>query len=84
MKNLFRLGCLVFVGLPVALALPAWAQSAGVGSGQVTNATDECGRSTIDYADEEGLTLEEKIRRMDLALTRSLNRYDECAAPDDD
>ena len=84
MKNLFRLGCLVFVGLPVALALPAWAQSAGVGSGQITNATDECDRSTIDYADEEGLTLEEKIRRMDLALTRPLNRYDECAAPDDD
>lgn len=71
MKNLFRLSCLLFVGVPVVLAAPVWAQSA----------PDECGRSPIDYADEEGLTLAEKIRRMDRALARSLNRYDECQEP---
>ena len=63
-KNLVRMGCLLFVGLPLVLPLPVWAQSA----------PSECGRPPIDFADEAGLTLAEKIRRMDRALTRSLSR----------
>jgi hypothetical protein len=73
-KNLVRMGCLLFVGVPLVLPLPVWAQSA----------PSECGRSPIDFADEAGLTLAEKIRRMDRALTRSLNRYDECEEAKDD
>lgn len=85
MRNLFRLSYLLFVGVPVALTSPVWAQSASdTGSVRATSASSECGRSAIEYADEEGLSLEEKIQRMDRALTRSLNRYDECQEPEDD
>ena len=59
---------LIAIGFALVLAAPAGAQSTSEG----------CGESQIDYADEAGLTLEEKIARMDQALTRSLNRYDEC------
>ena len=58
----------IAIGFALVLAAPAGAQSTSEG----------CGESQIDYADEAGLTLEEKIARMDQALTRSLNRYDEC------
>jgi hypothetical protein len=59
---------LIAIGFALVLAAPAGAQSTSEG----------CGESQIDYADEAGLTPEEKIARMDQALTRSLNRYDEC------
>ena len=59
---------LIAIGFALVLAAPAGAQSTSEG----------CGESQIDYADEAGLTLKEKIARMDQALTRSLNRYDEC------
>lgn len=59
---------LIAIGFALVLAAPAGAQST----------SERCGESQIDYADEAGLTLEEKIARMDQALTRSLNRYDEC------
>jgi len=73
MRYLFRLSQSLFaVGL-LALAAPAHAAPEG------------CGTSSIDYVDEAGLTREERIRRMDAALMRSLNQYDECQddeAPD--
>jgi hypothetical protein len=50
----------------VTLAVPAWAQTES-GSLQVTATpvTDSCGQVGVEYTDEAGLTLEEKIRRMD-------------------
>lgn len=77
MRYLFRFSHSLFVFAGLAFAAPVWAQSASDKSG-----SQACGTSSIDYVDEAGLTPEERIRRMDAALMRSLNRYDECQ--DDD
>lgn len=66
MRYLYRLGQSLFIFALLTVAAPVWAQS------------EACGASSIDYADEAGLTQEERIRRMDAALMRSLNQYDEC------
>ncbi len=38
----------------------------------------DCADVSIDYVDVPGLTREERIARMDVALARSLGRFDEC------
>lgn len=73
MRYLFRLSQFLFAAAIIAWAVPAHANP------------EDCGTSSIDYVDEAGLTREERIRRMDAALMRSLNQYDECQndeAPD--
>ena len=71
-----RIGFLV-LAVPFMLPAPALAQFA-------SNPTQGCSAAPVDYADEQGLTPDERIRRMDRALTRSLNRYDQCQEPEDD
>lgn len=84
MHNLSRWTHSLSVVALVTLAVPAWAQTES-GSLQVTATpvTDSCGQVGVEYTDEAGLTLEEKIRRMDQALTRSLNKFDECQDEDE-
>jgi hypothetical protein len=65
------------LGVPVALAAPAWAQT-------TSDTTRGCHAASVEYADEPGLTPEERIARMDRAFTRSLNRYAECQDAEDD
>ncbi|MEP4886223.1 MAG: hypothetical protein ABJ215_07600, partial [Alphaproteobacteria bacterium] len=75
-----------FAGLVALLAAPAWAQSGtptnGPSNGQGTRdagtLSHDCTEVTVDYADEPGLTREERIARMDRAFQRSLARFEEC------
>ncbi|MBT4772687.1 MAG: hypothetical protein HOI57_15500 [Rhodospirillaceae bacterium] len=77
----------LLVGLGVS-AGPAWSQTP-VATPAATPASTpatrdagtlshDCTDVTIDYADEPGLTREERIARMDRAFQRSLGRFEEC------
>lgn len=77
MSNLAGWCRFLVLGVPVFLAAPASAQT-------VPDAARECRAAPVEYTDEEGLTSEERIRRMDRAFTRSLNRFDECQQAEDD
>lgn len=83
MQNLFRWAHSLCAVAVIAVAIPAWAQSES-GSLQVNASpeADVCGQVGVEYTDQAGLTLEEKIRRMDHALARSLNKFDECQEED--
>ncbi|MDA0786755.1 MAG: hypothetical protein O3B37_10755 [Proteobacteria bacterium] len=73
--------------LALAVALgggAAWAQSsassgpAGPATRDAGTLSHDCTEVTVDYADEPGLTREERIARMDRAFQRSLSRFEEC------
>ena len=83
MQNLFRWAHSLCAVAVIAVAIPARAQSES-GSLQVNASpeADVCGQVGVEYTDQAGLTLEEKIRRMDHALARSLNKFDECQEED--
>lgn len=74
-----------WTGVAVAclLAAPAWAQTSQTGTAANRDAgtlSHDCTDVSIDYADEPGLTREERIARMDRAFQRSLSRFEECAS----
>lgn len=50
-------------------------------NGTLQNGYDQvdCTKSSVDYLDDPSLTEAEKLARMDQALQRSLNKFDECA-----
>lgn len=79
MQFLLRLSRVLVFGLPIVLVTPVGAQTLSAGdTSQAPDGSEECTVSAVEYEDEAGLTLAEIIRRVDRALTRSLNRYDEC------
>lgn len=81
MSNVFPAKLASVLALAAMLSGPAWAQETArtePGSG----AAHDCKDVTIDYDGAPGLTREERIARMDEALTRSLNRYENCDEPE--
>jgi len=63
------------------LAAPAFAQTNAertAASRDAGTLTHDCADVSVDYADEPGLTREERIARMDRAFQRSLSRFEEC------
>lgn len=48
------------------------------GHAQPAGEPHDCGRSAVEYQQEDGLTQAEIIARMDSAFVRSLNKFDEC------
>ena len=79
MPNPYRWEHSLILGVAVALAAPAWAQTdPEQPEVPVSSTTSECGQIGVDYTDEAGLILKEKIRRMDQAFLRSLSKFDEC------
>lgn len=70
---------LLLVGLGAGLhAGPAWSQDKTAATRDAGTLSHDCTDVTIDYADEPGLTREERIARMDRAFQRSLGRFEEC------
>jgi len=61
------------VAYGVMMSAPVWAQSSSN-----TSITVDCTEVTVDYENDEDLTAEEQIQRMDDALDRSLSQYDDC------
>jgi hypothetical protein len=67
------------LGLSLALSGAALAQGVtGADPHARSVVTDDCEAREVDYRDDESLTREERIARMDRAFTRSLNRFAEC------
>jgi len=85
-RNLTRMA-VTFAAVLFTAALgagPAWSQTQATVPASTSATRDagtlshDCTEVTIDYADEPGLTREERIARMDRAFQRSLSRFEEC------
>lgn len=77
MPNVFPPKLVSVLALTVMLGSPAWAQGTPQGE-PAAGARHDCSDTSVEYDDESGLTREERIARMDRALTRSLNRFEDC------
>lgn len=67
------------LGLTLALPGAALAQGVSGADAQAGSAIrDDCEARAVEYESEAQLTREERIARMDRALTRSLDRFAEC------
>ncbi|OUR75977.1 hypothetical protein A9Q83_16580 [Alphaproteobacteria bacterium 46_93_T64] len=67
--SLLKIICL---GLAIIMPVNSFADSGG------KKGADDCVDNSVNYADDESLTHQEKIAAMDRALNNSLNRYDSC------